>query len=101
MLIIRGVNVFPSQIEAVLAREAALAPHYRLEVRREGRLDTLDVLVETRAALADRGALEARAATLIKTFVGVSATVRCVDPGGIARSEGKAKRVVDHRGENP
>lgn len=99
MLIIRGVNVFPSQIEAVLAREPQLAPHYRLEVRREGRLDTLDVLVELREALAERAALEARAATLIKRFVGVSANVRCLDPGGIARSEGKAKRVVDRRGE--
>ncbi|HYZ32216.1 MAG TPA: AMP-binding protein [Crenalkalicoccus sp.] len=100
MLIIRGVNVFPSQIEAVLAREAPFAPHYRLEVRREGRLDTLDVFVELRDAAADRASAAARAEELIKAFVGVTTAVHCLDPGAIARSEGKAKRVIDRRGES-
>ncbi|MBV8564950.1 MAG: phenylacetate--CoA ligase [Methylobacteriaceae bacterium] len=103
MLIIRGVNVFPSQIEAVLAREPRLAPHYILEVRRAGRLDELDVLVETRAELAgaltatQREALEREAQRIIKGFVGVTAAVRVVEPGTIERSQGKAKRVIDRR----
>src|SRR5215469_6055884 len=77
MLIIRGVNVFPSQIEAVLARESDLAPHYVLEVTRPGRLDELEVIVETRAVLAPEAArgLADRAVNLIKTHIGVTATV--------------------------
>jgi phenylacetate-CoA ligase len=101
MLIIRGVNVFPSQIEAVLMREEQLAPHYVLEIRREGPLDTLDVLVESRPTLTltvdENAALARRAEQLIKGFVGVTATVRVVAPGTIERSQGKAKRVIDRR----
>jgi phenylacetate-CoA ligase len=103
MLIIRGVNVFPSQIEAVLIQEQQLAPHYVLEIRREGPLDALDVLVETRAELAGmldadgHATLARKAEQLIKGFVGVSATVRVVEPGTIERSQGKAKRVIDRR----
>jgi phenylacetate-CoA ligase len=103
MLIIRGVNVFPSNIEAVLAKEEKLAPHYLLELRRPGSLDELDVIVETRAALAGKtsGAelaeLERRAEHSIKTFVGVTAKVRVVEPGTLERSQGKAKRVLDLR----
>jgi phenylacetate-CoA ligase len=99
MLIIRGVNVFPSQIEAALVTEQAFAPHYILEVTRPERLDELDVIVETRelvppdamAVLAERGA------HLIKSRVGVTAVVRPVAPGSIERSQGKAKRVIDKR----
>jgi phenylacetate-CoA ligase len=103
MLIIRGVNVFPSQIEAVLIKEEQLAPHYVLEVSREGPLDTLDVLVETRPELSGRlstdqhAALSRKAEQLIKGFVGVTATVRVVESGTIERSQGKAKRVIDRR----
>jgi phenylacetate-CoA ligase len=103
MLIIRGVNVFPSQIEAVLTKEPELAPHYVLELRRPERLDELDVVVETRAALAGKlstaqhAALERRAEQLIKAYVGVTTTVRVVEPGTIERSQGKAKRVLDLR----
>jgi phenylacetate-CoA ligase len=103
MLIIRGVNVFPSQIEAVLVMEEKLAPHYVLEVRRDGPLDALDVLVEIRPDLArtldadQRAALARKAEHLIKSYVGVSATVRVVEPGAIERSQGKAKRVIDRR----
>jgi phenylacetate-CoA ligase len=99
MLIIRGVNVFPSQIEAVLACESDLAPHYVLEVTRSGRLDELEVIVETRAVLAPEAArgLADRAVNLIKTHIGVTATVRAVAPGGVERSQGKAKRVIDKR----
>jgi phenylacetate-CoA ligase len=102
MLIIRGVNVFPSQIEAVLAEDERLAPHYLLELTRPDRLDELAVVVETRPAAqglsdADRQALERRAEHLIKSYIGLSAAVRAVAPGTIERSQGKAKRVVDLR----
>jgi phenylacetate-CoA ligase len=98
MLIIRGVNVFPTQIEAALAREEQLAPHYVLELRRDGALDALDVLVETRAGTdGDEGQLAARAEHLIKAYVGVTTRVRVVAPGTIERSQGKAKRVIDLR----
>jgi phenylacetate-CoA ligase len=103
MLIIRGVNVFPSQIEAVLIQQPELAPHYVLEIRREGPLDTLDVLVETRDALSGsmaeqmRTGLARKAEHLLKAFVGVTTTCWVVDPGTIERSQGKAKRVIDKR----
>jgi phenylacetate-CoA ligase len=103
MLIIRGVNVFPSQIEAVLGKEPQLAPHYVLEVRRPHNLDELDVLVEMRPELSGRidadqnAALAKKAEQLIKGYVGVTATVRVLEPGTIERSQGKAKRVIDRR----
>ncbi|HEX4367967.1 MAG TPA: phenylacetate--CoA ligase PaaK [Rhodopila sp.] len=99
MLIIRGVNVFPSAIEAVLAKDAKLAPHYVLELRRPGSLDELDVVVETRAALGDaeRADIERRAEHQIKVFAGVTTKVRAVEPGTLERSQGKAKRVLDLR----
>jgi len=103
MLIIRGVNVFPSQIEAVLGHEPQLAPHYLLEVRRPHHLDELDVLVEMRPELAGKlsteetATLAQKAEHLIKAYVGVSATVRVLEPGTIERSQGKAKRVIDRR----
>jgi len=102
MIIIRGVNVFPSQIEAVLAQEARLAPHYVLELRRPDRLDELDVLVETRAPAGalpadDLAGLARNAEHLIKSYVGVTTRVRVVEPGTIERSQGKAKRVRDLR----
>ena len=99
MLIIRGVNVFPSQIEAALATEELFAPHYILEVTRPDRLDELEVIVETRAMLGSdaSAALANRAVHLIKAHVGVTTTVRAVAPGTIERSQGKAKRVIDKR----
>ena len=103
MLIIRGVNVFPSQIESVLMREPALAPHYILEVTRPERLDELAVLVETRPEFDGRlsveqyAALGRKAEDLIKGNIGVTAAVRVVAPGTIERSQGKAKRVIDKR----
>jgi phenylacetate-CoA ligase len=99
MLIIRGVNVFPSQIEAALAQQAAFAPHYILEVTRPGRLDELEVIVETRTAVAAEAAVQLanHATHLIKAQVGVTAKVRAVVPGSIERSQGKAKRVIDKR----
>jgi phenylacetate-CoA ligase len=99
MLIIRGVNVFPSQIEAALAGEDTLAPHYILEVTRPDRLDELEVIVETRTRVGPDAAtvLADRAVHLIKSRVGVTTTVRPVPPGTIERSQGKAKRVIDKR----
>ncbi|MGA9948636.1 MAG: phenylacetate--CoA ligase PaaK [Xanthobacteraceae bacterium] len=102
MLIIRGVNVFPTQIEAALAGEGLFAPHYILEVTRPGRLDELEVIVETREALSPDAAmvLAERGAHMIKAQVGVTVTVRAVAPGAIERSQGKAKRVIDKRPRN-
>jgi phenylacetate-CoA ligase len=99
MLIIRGVNVFPSQIEAVLAEEKELAPHYILVVTRPDRLDELEVIVETRSKVEPDAAkvLADRAVHLIKARVGVTVTVQAVAPGTIERSQGKAKRVIDKR----
>jgi phenylacetate-CoA ligase len=106
MLIIRGVNVFPSQIEAVLAQDKRLAPHYMLELRRPDRLDELDVVVETRPTPGGKlqaeelAELERKAEHLIKAYVGVTTSVRVVEPGTIERSQGKAKRVLDLRPKN-
>jgi phenylacetate-CoA ligase len=103
MLIIRGVNMFPSQIESVLGREPQLAPHYVLEVRRPHNLDELEVLVEMRPEISGKlsadeiAALAQKAEQLIKAYVGISATVRVLEPGTIERSQGKAKRVIDRR----
>jgi phenylacetate-CoA ligase len=99
MMIIRGVNVFPTQIEELILREPALAPHYQLEITRPGNLDELAVLVE-RAP--DAGSADADAAGValrrhIKNLVGVTAAVNVLQPGAIERSLGKAKRVVDKR----
>jgi phenylacetate-CoA ligase len=102
MLIIRGVNVFPTQIEAALAAEQSFAPHYVLEVTRPDRLDELEVIVETRHRVPPDAAivLADRAMHLIKAHVGVTTTVRAVAPGTIERSQGKAKRVIDKRPRN-
>jgi phenylacetate-CoA ligase len=97
MLIIRGVNVFPSQIEEQILKCETLAPHYVLELRREGRMDTLVVRVECREGC-DGAAAAADLRHLIKSLIGVSAQVEVVAPGAIERSGGKAKRVIDLRG---
>jgi phenylacetate-CoA ligase len=103
MLIIRGVNVFPTQIEELITKQARLAPHYVLEVRREGRLDTLDVIVEARGDLsaplgeAERAAEAKALEHNVKSYIGVTTTVRVVEPGKVERSQGKAKRVIDLR----
>ena len=103
MLIIRGVNVFPTQIEELITKQPRLSPHYVLEVRREGRLDELDVIVEARADVSaplGEGDRTAEAKTLehnIKSLIGVSTRVKVVEPGKVERSQGKAKRVIDLR----
>jgi phenylacetate-CoA ligase len=97
MLIVRGVNVFPTQIEEILLAESSLSPHYQLELRRDGRLDELTVISETRIHAKGTEDTERVLAARIKDLVGVSATVRLVAPGTIERSAGKAKRVIDLR----
>ena len=102
MLIIRGVNVFPSQIEALVLEQPELSPHYFLEVYQEGRLDTMDVLVELKpgATNTNRGQEAAALQQRIKDLVGVNTTVRVVDQGAIERSQGKARRVNDTRNKS-
>ncbi|MGX9221295.1 phenylacetate--CoA ligase PaaK [Massilia varians] len=104
MLIIRGVNVFPSQIEEIILKMPALAPQYQLVVARDGHLDTLEVLGELRDASLAAGDVDALCRELqhcIKTHVGVSTRVRLMPPGGIERTlTGKARRVVDKRPKN-
>ena len=103
MLIIRGVNVFPSQIEEIVVQQASLSPHYVLEVRRDGHMDELDVLVERRPdipgplAVEARGSVEREVERLIKGLIGVSTKVRIVEPDTLQRSQGKAVRVIDKR----
>jgi len=103
MLIIRGVNVFPSQIEEILLKQERLSPHYVLEVRRDGHLDDLDVLVERRPespgplSVAASTAIEEDVERLIKGYIGVTTKVRVVEPGTVQRSQGKAVRVIDKR----
>jgi phenylacetate-CoA ligase len=102
MLIIRGVNVFPSQIESVLMEFPGLAPHYQLIVERQGHLDTLEVQVEVDEALfsdevKELQTMAQRIERQIKDYLTVSVKVRLVEPRSIPRSEGKAQRVVDRR----
>ncbi|HRH88114.1 MAG TPA: phenylacetate--CoA ligase [Rubrivivax sp.] len=99
MLIIRGVNVYPSQIEAVLVGRPGIAPHYQLVLRREGALDTVSIDVEAlpEVPLADYARLAAEVAHHVKSLVGISAGVAIVVPGSVPRSQGKAVRVRDLR----
>jgi len=104
MLIIRGVNVFPSQIEAILLAIKGVEPHYQLIVDRAGNLDTLEIQVEVGEqvfANADEVKvlqnMERRIVKDIKDYLGVSAKVKLVEPKTLQRSEGKASRVLDKR----
>jgi phenylacetate-CoA ligase len=100
MLIIRGVNVFPSQIEELILKDPRLSPHYQLVVSRAGRLDDLEVKIEPRTTpnKSEEQALANDLCHQIKNWVGVTASVSVVSPGGIERVViGKARRVVDNR----
>ncbi len=117
MLIIRGVNVFPSQVESVLLMSEGVAPHYRLVVQRDGSMDTMDVQVEVTPEVykqAKDAMLSADSQTVlseslalvhlkkeikenIKDIIGVTVGVSFEEPGSVERSEGKAKRVIDKR----
>jgi len=117
MLIIRGVNVFPSQVESVLLRSAEVAPHYTIEVNRKGRLDEMSVYVEVTPKFMEEMASKVLSTDLkafiqeeeellhlkreiqknIKDIIGVNTEVTLRPPNTIQRSEGKAKRVIDNR----
>ena len=101
MLIIRGVNVFPSQIEELIVRQPELSPQYLIEVIRDGHLDALIVRVELAAGRALDAPVRAVAAdTLrrnVKAYIGISVDVRICEPNELPRSTGKAQRVVDRR----
>jgi len=102
MLIIRGVNVFPSQIEDVLFRIEGVRPHYLIVVDRKKNLDDLEVRIEVEEAvfsdiMADMVAFQREVAEKLQSVLGLRARVTLVEPGAIERSAGKTKRVLDHR----
>lgn len=100
MIILRGVNVFPTQIEEQLLTIEGLAPHFQIELFREGRMDQMRVLVESTPNSADDESRNLAAQNLsksIKNTIGISTTVDVAVPGSVQRSEGKAQRVVDKR----
>ncbi|HET6556185.1 MAG TPA: phenylacetate--CoA ligase [Prolixibacteraceae bacterium] len=102
MLIIRGVNVFPSQIESVLLEMSETAPHYLLIVEREGNLDTLKLMVEVQEQffsdeIKQLEALRKKITHKIQSTLGISVDVKLVEPKTIERTAGKAKRVIDNR----
>jgi phenylacetate-CoA ligase len=103
MLIISGVNIFPSQIESLLLDVPEVEPQYVIILKKKGYLDTINIDVESRPDVYAAGKekmseIEEKLASKIKGFIGVSAAVRIVPPKTITRSEGKAKRVLDQRG---
>jgi phenylacetate-CoA ligase len=108
MLIIRGVNVFPAQIEELILTIDGLAPHYQIVLTRDNRLDELDVQVEAATSLAAapttraaheeaHGPLREKLAHLMKSLIGITAKITVTEPGSIERSQGKARRVIDKR----
>lgn len=100
MIILRGVNIFPTQVEELLLRVEGLSPHYQLVLSRPHRLDEMTVRVESRPdrSAAERSVLSDRLGRLIKDNIGVTVTCDVVEPGTVERSQGKAVRVLDQRG---
>ncbi len=100
MIILRGVNVFPSQVEEQVLATGGLAPYYQIELYRSGRMDAMRIMVEAMPKAADNLSKTAAARMLgkrIKDMVGVSCEIIVGDPGDVERSQGKAKRVIDNR----
>ena len=102
MLIIRGVNVFPSQVEAALINVEEVTPHYMMIVDRVNNLDTLEIQVEVDVKYYTdeiRGieALTKKIAGVIQSALGISAKIKLMGPGSLKRSEGKAVHVIDNR----
>lgn len=102
MLIIRGVNIFPSQVESVLMEISETTPHYQLIIKRENNLDTLEILVEIDEkswsdSIRELEGIRSRIDQNIKSMLGISAKIRLVEPNSIERWESKAKRVIDLR----
>lgn len=106
MLIIRGVNVYPQQIEAMLVEQQGLSPHYEIEVRREGQLDSLEIMVEvndemfSEQEIKHMQSIERNLKKALKDFLGVTAKIRLVEPKTLKRFEGKSNRVRDLRKES-
>ncbi|MCK2217558.1 phenylacetate--CoA ligase [Actinomadura sp. ATCC 31491] len=100
MIILRGVNVFPTQIEELVLRVPGLAPHFQLHLSRPERLDVMTVRVEARPGFTERAGAAAALAASVKAGVGVSVEVDVVDPETLERSMGKLRRVIDKRPDN-
>ncbi|MEU5663313.1 phenylacetate--CoA ligase PaaK [Streptomyces longwoodensis] len=100
MVILRGVNLFPTQVEEIVLRTPGVAPHFQLRLTREGRLDALTVRAEARpdASPEDRVTAARAIAAAVKDGIGVSVAVEIVDPESLERSVGKIRRIVDERG---
>ncbi|PZS15776.1 MAG: phenylacetate--CoA ligase, partial [Pseudonocardiales bacterium] len=99
MIILRGVNVFPTQLEEIVLRIDGLAPHFQVVLTRDGRLDVLSVRVEARPDCLPerRSAASAEVARAVKDTVGVTVLVEVLDPDTLERSLGKLQRVIDRR----
>jgi phenylacetate-CoA ligase len=99
MIILRGVNLFPTQIEELILRTPELAPHFQCVLTHDGRLDALTVKVERRAGSDPAGAEVAgrQLAAAVKNTIGVSVNVEVIEPDGVERSMGKMRRIVDRR----
>jgi phenylacetate-CoA ligase len=102
MLIIGGVNIFPSQIESLLLDQKGIEPQYVIIVRKKGYLDSLEVNVEAKPEIYQAGEgkikeVEKRIETHMRGVIGIGIKIRLVSPGTITRSEGKAMRVIDER----
>ena len=102
MLIIRGVNVFPSQVESVLLEISGIGPHYQMIVERKGNLDSLTILVELSEGsftgeVRKLEALRNEISKAISSILGIAADIKLADPKSLERFEGKAKRVIDKR----
>ena len=99
MLIVRGVNVFPTQVEEQILAVEGLSPHYQIELRKQGNMDAVTVNCECLDGSVDKAAAAAELAKRIKDMIGISARINVQDAGQVARSEGKAQRVIDLRKE--
>jgi phenylacetate-CoA ligase len=99
MMIIRGVNVFPSQIEELLLKQEAMAPHYQIELSRANNMDVIAINAEARPGTGDedRARMAARVSHSIKEYIGISASINILPEGQVPRSAGKAQRVIDTR----
>jgi len=99
MMIVRGVNVFPSQIEEILLQQEGMAPHYQIELSRQNNMDAIAVNVEIKPGflMDDCDQIASQLCTSIKEFIGISAHIKVLPEGTVPRSAGKAQRVIDNR----
>ena len=100
MMIVRGVNVFPTQVEELVLEREELSGHYQIELTRVGRMDEMLIRVEARPEWFAMGDVGPGLARSVKERIGVTAQVEMLPPGGIERSLGKARRVIDRRPKN-